>query len=410
VSLRLLAAGKLPAGVTPSTSPVGITLTTERRRLPAIGLGCSSGRHGLTESDVSKLRALRLCHLRTDIRLDERDWPEALESARAEAAALGLPLELAVHLPAHDGGTALDALVGELRTKQTPLSRIMVFRAGEKTVSASSLAFARSRLAALDAPIGAGTDADFYQLNQFRPPHEQADFVNWSMNPQVHAFDLASIAETSMAVPAQLESARKYFPAKPLVVSPITLKPRFNPVATAGNQRAEAGRLPPQVDERQLSPFAAAWTLAMLSQLAEHAADSVTLFETVGWRGVMGREAGSELPRLFPSRPRQVFPLYYALAAVGEFREGRMMVTKSTDPIRVISFAIVHGDVASVWLANLTAAPQTALLSGFKRVIRRLEFDWNARGEWMFEPEVFLRRDGLARAPCRHAQPRGHSL
>ena len=72
------------------------------------------------------------------------------------------------------------------------------------------------------------------------PPHEQADFIHWSMNPQVHAFDLTSIAETPGAVAPQLESARAFFPGKPIVVSPVTLKPRFNAVATVREEASGA--------------------------------------------------------------------------------------------------------------------------------------------------------------------------
>ena len=64
--------------------------------------------------------------------------------------------------------------------------------------------------------------------------------------------------------------------------------------------------LPPQVDSRQLSPFAAAWTLAMIKQLAENGAASVTLFETTGWRGVMERGSSIRTGPISSRRPGQV--------------------------------------------------------------------------------------------------------
>ena len=123
------------------------------------------------------------------------------------------------------------------------------------------------------------------------------------MNPN------SSIAETPEVAAQQAASVRRYFPGKPLVISPVTLRPRFNPNATGPEPVVPPGELPPKVDPRQLSLFAAAWTLAMIKALAEAGADSVTFYETTGWRGVMETAAGSPLPEKFPSIPGAVFPL-----------------------------------------------------------------------------------------------------
>lgn len=375
---------KAPARAAASPGAIRIVVGTFRQRVPSLGLGAAGHGAGPAADESGPLRALRLHYLRVDVHLGAADWAARLGQGEAEALALGLPLELAVHLPAGDGAAAVDQLARHLRGTGTPVARVLAFQEGARTLGSSGLALVRRHLRCLQAPIGAGTNADFYQLNQCRPPYQEADFVHWSMNPQVHAFDLTSIAETPSAIQAQVRSAREYFPHKPLVVSPVTLKPRFNPVATGQAADEIPGGLPPGVDARQLTPFAAAWTLAVLKRLAEGGVESVTLFETTGWGGVMERAAGSPCPEVFPSLPGQVYPLYHVLAAAGDFAGGEVIATRSSAPFRVEAMTLARDDRVLLMLGNLTAERQTLHLDGVARVLVRQVEEWHAGGGWMF--------------------------
>jgi hypothetical protein len=378
-----------------SDSAVSIIVAPDDRRpLASIGLSIASHGQPLTPREIESLSMLLLWHLRCDVRLARRAWPESLRLASEQAVALGIPLELAVHLPQANGESELLALGARLRELNSDVVRVLLFRDGEETLSLASLRLARPHLAFLNAPIGAGTDADFYQLNQNRPPHADADFIHWSMNPQVHAFDLASLAETPAAIRAQLQSAAAFFPGKPLVVSPVTLKPRFNPVADGPEAALPPGELPPQVDARQLSTFAAGWTLAVLKYLSEAGAESVTLFETTGWLGVMEQAAGSPLPTQFPSKRGQVFPLFYVIGSVNGFCGGEVILTRSSDPLRVESLALFKKGWACLWLANLTDRMQTATVRGFKKVTHQYHIQWDLPQVWMALPAVMLHVTG----------------
>ncbi|HMO66593.1 MAG TPA: hypothetical protein PKE47_15455, partial [Verrucomicrobiota bacterium] len=364
VQLRLVGPGMpttdASAGARAAAGQDGAEAPVEGRPLAEIGLGMASHGGPLTPREIEKLARLGLRHLRADVRLARPDWPAALDAAQDQSRALGVPLELAVHLPAAGGALELAALADGLRRRRGGLARLLVLRAGAKSTPAAALRLARTHLGFTEAPLGAGTDADFYQLNQFRPPQAGADFIHWTMNPQVHAFDLASLRETPAAIPAQLASAREHFPRRPLVVSPVTLRPRFNAVATGPEPPVPPGELPPAVDPRQLSLFGAAWTLAVLKHLSEGGAESATLFETTGWRGVMETEQGSPLPDRFPSSPGQLFPLFHAIGAVNGLGGGEVIVTRSSDPLRVESFALTQKGWACLWLANLTGERQAA--------------------------------------------------
>ena len=374
--------------------PVQISLGTERTPLPRVGLCAASHGLPLAPKEIELISNLWLWHLRVDIRLADPAWPNALRYGHYQAMDLGLPLELAVHLPSIGGDNELEQLARGLRGHKSDVARVLVFLDGSRTVSSQAYTLARKYLGFLEAPIGAGTDLDFFHLNQVRPPFAEADFIHWSMNPQIHAFDIRSIAETPATVAAQLTSAHAYFGGKPVAVSPVSLKPRSNPLAADVSRITASNELPSDVDARQMTPFAAGWTLAMLKYLGEGGAEDITLFETTGWLGVMEQLRGSSLPQLFPSQPGQVFPLYYPIAELTSFNRGEVIRSHSSEPLRIESLALTKKGFVCLYLANLTGEMQTANVTGFKTVTHRREFDWESDALFMFRPELFIRKPG----------------
>lgn len=335
--------------------PITLTIDLARERpLPKIGFGCSSLGKPYNAKTIERLKALKPAHLRADLWMGELNWPAVFREARD----LGVPLEIVLRLSQEQTPAGVrEALPGLLKDFGVTVSKWIIYSRGEKSTTAEALFSARNTLG--DAiPIGVGTDADFYQLNQQRPPWESADFVAWSMNPQVHAFDNLSIAETPEAVPSQIESARTYFPGKPLHISPITLKPRFNPVATTAEAGSRAGELPPDVDPRQSFLFAAAWTVGMLQQLAQSGADSVTFFETVGWRGIVERDAGASLPEKFKSAPGGVYPVYLPFRWIADVGSAAVVHSELSRTRAVSAMLLRAPDRYRLLLANLTREDQ----------------------------------------------------
>ncbi len=356
-------------------------------RMPEMGLGTASHGQQLSDREVNRLSRLGLTHLRFDLHLADSQWLDALRIAARDALEMGSALELAIHLPPSEPGD-LQPVARELARLKVDLTRALIFRDGQKSTAAGDLAAARAELRDCGMSLGAGTNADLYQLNLQRSPAD-ADFICWSMNPQVHAFDNASISETPEAAAQQVASVRRYFPGKPLVVSPVTLKPRFNPYATGPEAPVPPGELPPQVDPRQLSLFGAAWTLAMLKALAESGAESVIFYETTGWRGVMETEAGSTLPEKFPSIAGAVFPLYHVLADAGEFAGGEVLRTDTGDPLSVASLFLKAGKRRRLMLANLSAELRVASLQNFDGIVLARILDASNSLAAMTSPEEF---------------------
>ena len=370
--IELTVRGKLLGAVTPEAKcETVVTVGHTSRPMPRIGLGWSNHSPRLTRREIKRLSALNLGHLRIDLRASDRTALEQFSVAAAESLTIRTGTELAIHLDSPDTQASPGAYLALLRTIMEmgdfrPARIVLFGSADENSTPPAALAAAREAFAGFDAPLGVGTNADLYQLNLQRPPGD-ADFICWSMNPQVHAFDCTSIAETPEAAAQQVTSVRAYFPGKPLVVSPITFKPRFNPVATGPQAATPAGELPPGVDPRQLSLFGAAWTLAMIKAIAEAGADSVTFYETTGWCGAMETRTGSTCPEKFPSIPGIVFPLYHVLADVGEFADGKVILTESSHSLAVASLLLQKDKRSRLIVANLTGHAQNVELGNLGR-------------------------------------------
>ena len=364
------------------------------RPLPPIGLGVATHGRPLAEAEVRRLRALNLSHLRAEVALHRAEWEADLRRAAEQAAAVGVPLELAVFVS--DAAEAELAALGAAWQEFRPRVRTwLVFHHREKSTSHEWVALARGMLAHLDpaARFAGGSNAYFTELNRGRPPMHALDAVVYSINPQVHAFDNATLAEALEAQGATVESARALAGGKPVIVSPVTLRPRFNPDATGPDPEPPAGELPRQVDMRQMSLFGAGWTLGTLKSLAEAGAESITFYETTGWRGVMEEERGSPLPRLFRSLPGSVFPMYHLLADAGEFSGGEAMRTAVEGTPSVAALTLVRGGHSRTLVANLEPRPRRVVLRIVGQTLVRKLDETNVI-EAMTRPDEFRRQQG----------------
>jgi hypothetical protein len=247
---------------------------------------------------------------------------------------------------------------------------------------------ARKALADTDARIGGGTDAYFTELNRARPPVRLLDHVGYTLNPQVHAFDDASLVETLETQAVTVGSARQFCGSKPLAIGPVTLKPRFNPAATTSPEPLAPGELPSQVDVRQMSLLGAGWTLGSLKYLSRYAdVQSLTYYETTGWRGVMARSDGSSAP--WPALPGMVYPMYHVFADVGEFAGGERVAVATSDTLAVDGLALQKGRRRCLWLANLTARAQQIVVCGWASRARVRTLDAGSAERAMTDPDWF---------------------
>ncbi len=305
--------------------------------LPHLGLGVA--RESLSQTQLEHLKTLNLSHLRFDLDLGE-DYTPRLEQTTKEAGALNLGLELALHL-SDNAEAELERFKRVLDVLAPPVARVLVFHKDEKCTRERWLRLAREHLP--NMPLAGGTDAFFTELNRERPPVTALDLVTYSLNPQVHAFDNASLVETLPAQAVTVESAATLGAGKPVIVSPVTLKMRHNPNA-AGDKSLS---LEQQTDPRQTSLFGAVWTLGSLKYLTESSAASLTYFETTGPLGVMAAQEPN------------VYPMFHVFADVGEFRGGEVLASSSSHPLEVECLVLREGERLRLLLANMTGETQT---------------------------------------------------
>ncbi|MGI8783297.1 MAG: hypothetical protein ACR2L2_06575 [Acidobacteriota bacterium] len=195
--------------------------------------------------------------------------------------------------------------------------------------------------------------------------------------------------ETLKIQAATVESARKFVGGLPLAITPITFRPRFNPEATEMTSIPCPDELPAEVDPRQMSLFGSAWTTGSLKHLCESGVDSLTYYETTGWRGVMETEHGSPLREKFYSLPGSVFPLYHVLADVGEFLGGRVIPTTSTEPITANGLAITKDGRIRVLVANMTIRPERVTVKNFEGVVQLKRLNEITFRQAVVAPEEF---------------------
>ena len=288
-----------------------------------------------------------------------------LEQAGRDALAIGAALELAVFVT-DDAERELVDLGSMLPLDGVAVARVLVFHESEKVTNARWVRLAREHLGPVlgAVPFAGGTNAYFAELNRDRPDAETVDAIAYSVNPQVHAFDEASIVETAEAQADTVRSAGAFSAGKPIVVGPVTFLPRFNPHATGPDRAPAPGELPAQVDPRQMSLFGAAWTVASAKHLAESGAAAVTYYETTGWRGVVETAEGPPLPERFPSLPGMVFPIYHVLADLADREQAAVVALESSAPLAVEGLALVDEDSLRLLLASLVPAAQDVTLVG----------------------------------------------
>src|SRR5205807_9290389 len=81
------------------STPLRLTLGEPLAQgLPCIGLGMASHGQALSAREIERLRALRLDHLRVDLRLQDPTYARELERAIQTCEALGCSLELALFM------------------------------------------------------------------------------------------------------------------------------------------------------------------------------------------------------------------------------------------------------------------------------------------------------------------------
>jgi len=348
LELRLSGSMSTPVPQVPRPTTITFGAASSRQPLPRIGFQIDTDGHALSVDEVEQLRVLRPAHLRIDIDAASPGAIDRLEEGLRQARALGTSLVPALFVtdPAD-----VDRFREHAVADAADIDHWLVFDPKARVTPTEIIAAARARLGS-QAVIGAGTNLYFTELNRDRPEPDAADILNFSINPQVHASDDETIVQNLQAQQVIASGAREICGSACISVGPITLRPRFNPNATAPELDVSNTPLPSSVDARQSSGLGAAWTTISIKYLAESGTiDSITYYELTGWRGLLEREKPMQAAD-FRSTVGGSFPLMSVFAGCVGFTHVRPCV--SSDPARFDALLLENDGALRLMVANFT--------------------------------------------------------
>ena len=295
----------------------------------------------LTDLQMQRTKELKLSQLRYDYHFS--DSSECIKKIFEQARVLGLKIQLAVFFT-ENWKTEIETLRAVVGRYKKDIMGLAIFQQNVKVVSEELLVVVREKLTGYAVSIGSGTDAFFTQINRQRLPERLLDFVSYSSNPQVHAFDNESIMSTVEGQAATTFSCAGLYPHLPIWLSPVSMKMRWNPDAT-GIEIIKKSQVPRDVDIRQMSLFAASWFLRSIAAAINSGAVGANYFELVGSKGIMDEDAPNR-DYTFSSVPDMLFPLYYAFFALrglntfyvtaSIYENATILVLRNKDRMRLI--------------------------------------------------------------------------
>ncbi len=136
--------------------------------------------------------------------------------------------------------------------------------------------------------VVAGTRAHFTELNRTVDLHRSWDGpLAFSVTPQMHDRSRAQVTESLRMLRWVAMSASRLAAGRPLHVGPVTLRPRFNAVATSAVPHLADPDDADATDPDQHSAAARAWTDAAVRALSVPGVATVTVGEVWGPRGLV---------------------------------------------------------------------------------------------------------------------------
>lgn len=352
--------------------PLQVLFSGRTFNLPCIGICESSETAVIEDEQTRRIKNIGFSHYRVDIRFDAPNWKEKLTLSIKNSQKLKLQLELSVFFTGNplEDYEQLKTLLAEFKAD------ILLFNIFSKTkkITDQHLLGAIVPLIRRDFPktrIGVGTDAYFTELNRERVDASLADYLTYSVNPQVHAFDLMSLVENAEAQGETVKSARKFAAGKDIHISPVTLRPRFNPNATESNDDKDLSVLPFAIDPRQNTLFTANWTLAGLKYLSQEGCASVTYYETVGLKGLMMGAVDSAYPHAFDANRGMVFPVYHFFKETLSERNFKIRDCISTDPLKFDALMLSNDDKWKLLLVSFAPDSLNIKIKSFPGAVTR---------------------------------------
>lgn len=311
---------------------VSFALTGRKYLFPQIGYSRAREHGALSATEIECLKQVPFDHYRVEV-VFRHYWQDDVIKVVKEAESIPALVELIVYFD-DAFESQIKELVEFMECCHKQISSILILHLQHK-VTPEWLVMKVLPVIKTTWPVvkaGYGTDAYFAEFNRAFACSgiEGIDFVSYPINPQVHASDIRTLIENLQGQQYALAKTKILAPGKAIHIS-VSLKPAYKP-DTAAQSDKNITELPPDVDVRQRSEFAAAWMLISLRYLCE--AESVTFFETVGMRGIMQGSA-SAFTQLFPAHAGELYPVYHYLQKLYQFKPVYILESHFPNPFSV---------------------------------------------------------------------------
>lgn len=216
----------------------------------------------------------------------------------------------------------------------------------EDVYSAAAKAFPGIRL-------GGGMLSYFTELNRKRVPAKNLAFISHCTNPIVHAADDISVMQTLEALPFITRSVRAIYGNKPYRLGPSTIPMRQNPYGSRTMDNPNGGRIPmANRDPRHTAQFAAAFAAGYVASVLDARLETLTLSALTG---PFGLYAGKDEPVAEGGNR----PLHAIVNALADLAGRPWYAVASSDPAKILAFAVDGPTRPALWAINLTAEQQT---------------------------------------------------
>lgn len=246
---------------------------------PKVGFSKTPGQ-SLDIEEISMLQNILFNHYSVELYLSSAGWKNELHSAAGESKQLGVKLQLTCFFD-DSYITQFAELCDTLRSGNHSPESILVLgltkRSDPKTFHDIYSAIKQSNPS---IAVGYGTNGHFADLNRNLPVGLKYDFVSFGVTPQAHSTDTFSLLENLDNQDDIIKTIRTHLGKIPIHVSPITFKARKQSLYSENGAPAD-------FDNRQHLELGAAWVMRTLQNFA---GTSVTLFDAVGYKGLISDE------------------------------------------------------------------------------------------------------------------------
>lgn len=313
---------------------------------PTIGLNALSNPRRYHSNEIDLLSKLQLDFLSIHLKNNAEEEIERLLEHFRLCSELELKTVISIHFFKNE--SLQDGLQKVILQNNNLVKSIELFDANsflcQGTHIESTLTFLKTKIPGV--LIGGGTYAYYAELNRAEKLIENVDYMAFSVSPQVHAFDDHTIIENIEGISHVVRDAKKRFDL-PIHINALTLAQRMNFVATDNNSN-QADKF---IDKRQNTIFTALWILGVLKSCAIEGCSAVSMFETIGKKGVLDSNSEDTL-----DKNTEIFPVYYLIREVHKYK-GCMVVEMKSDNYLCEGIQIVDNHTTINWIWNYGDEP-----------------------------------------------------